>query len=368
MMPRRPLRRLAMVLPLRSAVLIGALPLAVPAVIAAAHADSAADHFEKAHSYYEKWLRTAKAEELDSALTELAKAHKARPKEPAITQWIGFIKLKQGKYADALPSFQDTIRLSPDLPEPYINSGFAQAQLGRYADAVAVYRQAIPVIKAYAVKHTENNQLRSQLRQVYYDLGDVYFKQNILPEALDAYNRAADLNADQPKELTPQEIAIYDDADRRLRGRDEARIQEGLGGTLEAQGRLADAALAYERATALEPNNALYWKRQGLAYRASAAKETPDSDAAKMDWKQAGQAFGKVAALTPGDFASREYYAEALEEQGNNADALTQFAQAAADRAAAAAGGRLRPRIPGITTGWRWPIRSAGPTRKTQFA
>ena len=324
-----------MVLPLRSAVLIGALPLAVPAVMAVAHADSATDHFEKAHSYYEKWLRTAKAEELDSALTELAKAHKARPKEPAITQWIGFIKLKQGKFAEALPSFQETIRLSPDLPEPYINSGFAQARLGHYAEAGTIYRQAVPVIKAYAARHNENNQLRSQLRQVYYDMGEVYFKQNRLPEALDAYSRAADLNTDHPKELTPQETALYDDADRKLRGLDEARIQEGIGAILEAQGKPADAALAYGRATALEPNNALYWKRQGLAYRAAAAKETPDSDVAKTAWQQAGQAFGKVTALTPGDFATREYYAEALEEQGKDADALTQFAQAAADRAAA---------------------------------
>ena len=335
MMPRRPLRRLSMVLPLRSAVLIAALPLGVPAAIAAAHADSATDHFEKAHSYYENWLRTSKAEELDSALTELAKAQKARPKEPAITQWIGFIKLKQGKFAEALPSFQETIRLSPDLPEPYINSGFAQARLGRYAEAGTAYQQAIPVIKAYAVKHTENNQLRSQLRQVYYDIGEINFKQNRLPEALDAYSRAADLNTDHPKELTPQEAALYDDADRKLRGLDEARIQESIGGTLEAQGKPEDAARAYERATALEPNNALYWKREGLAYRDLAAKAAPDSDGAKTAWKQAGQAFLKVTQLTPGDFASREYYAESLEEQGNNADALTQFAQAATDRASA---------------------------------
>ena len=330
-MPRRPLRRLSMVLPLRSAILIAALPVA----ITGAHADSATDHFEKAHSYYEKWLRTAKAEELDSALTELDKAHKARPKEPAITQWIGFIKLKQGRYAEALPAFQDTIRLSPDLPEPYINTVFADAQLGRYTEAGAAFQQAIPVIKAYAVKHTENNTLRSQLRQVYYNLGEIYFKQNRLPEALDAYSRAADLNTDHPKELTPQEAALYDDADRKLRGLDEARIQESLGGTLEAQGKPADAASAFERATALAPNNALYWKRQGLAYRDRAAKEAADSDGAKTAWKQAGQAFLKVTELTPRDFASREYYAESLEEQGLNADALTQFAQAASDRAEA---------------------------------
>ena len=324
-----------MFLPLRSAVLFAALPVAVSFPAAIVKADSASDHFEKAHSYYEKWLRTAKAEELDSALNELSKARKARPKEPAIPQWIGFIKLKQGKFAEALPSFQETMRLSPDLPEPYINSGYANARLGRFAEAGAAYQQAIPVIRAYALKHAEGNQLRAQLRRVYYDLGETYFRQNRLPEALDAYRRAADLNTDRPKELTEKEAALYDDADRRQRGLDEARIQESIGAALEAQGNPADAAAAYERATLLEPANALFWQRQGMAYRALAAKSAPDSDAAKAAWKQAGQAFGKVAELAPADYASRELYAESLEEQGRSADALTQFDGAAKDRASA---------------------------------
>ncbi len=334
-MPRRPLRRLSFSLPLRNAVMLAALPAVLLTAPMPVNADSAADHFEKAHSYYEKWLRDSKPEELDSALTEFAKARKASPKEPAILQWTGFIKLKQGKFAEALPYFQEAIRLSPDLPEPYINSGFSNAKLGRYPAAAAAYQKAIPVIKAYALKHTEGNKLRSQLRQTYYNLGEVYFKQNKLPEALDAYTRAADLNTDRPKELTPQEAALYGEADRRLRGLDEGRIQESLGGTLETQGNLSDAARAYERATLLEPNNARYWQRQGLAYRALAAKAAPDSDAAKGAWKQAGMAFGKAAELTPADYAGRELYAEALEEQGQSADALTQFERAAKDRAAA---------------------------------
>ena len=264
----------------------------------------------------------------------MPKAHKSPPKEPAITQWIGFIKLQQGKYTEALSSFQETIRLSPDLPQPYINSGFAYAKLERYPEASAAYQQAIPVIKAYAARHTDGNTLRFQLRKVYYDLGQTYFKQNRFTEALDAYNRAADLNTDKPKELTPQEIALYNDADRRERGKDEALIQDSLGETLDALKKPEEAALAYERAAALEPSNPKYLQQQGLAYRA-AAKAAPDSEQAKSDWKQAGQAFLKAVERTPGDYKSREYYAEALEEQGLDTEALTQYTQAAKDRAAA---------------------------------
>ena len=254
----------------------------------AARADDSKVHFEKSRALYAAWVKEARPETLDAAVTEMRLAQKTRPNDAVLLQWQGFLALKQRKYADALEPLQAAIKRKPELPEAYLNLAFAYFALGRSDEAAAMYEKSLPVIKQISARQPKTYPLRAELRHACLGLGDAQAQAGRWEPALAAYGRAADLDTDTPTELTPQEIARYNDADKKLRGTDAAKIQERIG---TAQERLGHG-------------------------------------------KEAGNAFAAALALAPDDFVLRERYATLLLTQGQTEAAVAQFAQAAAARKA----------------------------------
>src|SRR5947209_19891051 len=80
--------------------------------------EDATSHFDRGTSLYrqQKW---AEAE------AQFEESRRAAPNDPLIYNWIGFVRLVQGKYADAIPPLEQAVRLRPNYPEAYVNLGNA---------------------------------------------------------------------------------------------------------------------------------------------------------------------------------------------------------------------------------------------------
>src|SRR3989449_6986002 len=55
----------------------------------------------------------------------------------------GFQQYKDGRYAEAVESFKEVIRLRTSLPEAHYNLGISYMGLKRYPEAIAALREAI---------------------------------------------------------------------------------------------------------------------------------------------------------------------------------------------------------------------------------
>ncbi|HZT43992.1 MAG TPA: tetratricopeptide repeat protein [Chthonomonadaceae bacterium] len=252
-------------------------------------ADEAKEHFDKAVALY-------KQNKLNEAQSEFALARKAKPNEPTILFWIGFIDLQQQKYADALEPLEQGVKLKPDSAEGHLNLGNAYDGLKRYPDAIKEFE---------TVSH-----LQPGNADAYYDLGSIYSKLKRYPDAVAAYRRAVALNPNDPY------------------------IQNDLGFALQATNDVVAAEDAYEKATKLQPDNATFWLNLGLAARsvarnAQSAPDEPPSPEAQAAWKKAGFALSRAVQLSPNNYAIREAYGETLFDVGHNDDASDQFEKAA---------------------------------------
>src|SRR5262249_26309915 len=100
-------------------------------------------HYNDAYRAYMLWSRTGSPGLLDQAVQALEQARKADSKNAFLPAWMGFIQVKQQKYEAALQSLQEALRLDPNLPDVYVNEGYAYVGLQRYPEAQAAFEKAI---------------------------------------------------------------------------------------------------------------------------------------------------------------------------------------------------------------------------------
>jgi tetratricopeptide (TPR) repeat protein len=53
------------------------------------------------------------------------------------------VKHKTGKYQEAVDSFKQVVRISPDYAEAYYGIGWAYGEMGKYQEAIEGYKKAI---------------------------------------------------------------------------------------------------------------------------------------------------------------------------------------------------------------------------------
>lgn len=99
--------------------------------------------------------------------------------------WIGLgnIYRVQGHYPQAIDAYRQAIELYPDYPQPYHHLGLISARQGRYEPAIGLYQQAIDRFSG-----------DDERAVVWNDLGDVYGLLGQWNDAIDAYDRAIDLD------------------------------------------------------------------------------------------------------------------------------------------------------------------------------
>src|SRR5690349_8162878 len=108
--------------------------------------DDAVAHFDQAAKLY-------KAGKMDAALAEFELARAASPKDPLIYNWIGFIKLIQEKYSEAVAPLEQAVKLNPKYAEAYTNLGNAYQNSRRPDDAVNAFKKAIDIDPKSANAH-----------------------------------------------------------------------------------------------------------------------------------------------------------------------------------------------------------------------
>ncbi len=122
----------------------------------------------------------------------------------------------QQKYAEAVTSYRNALKLQPNTPDLLFNCGIALGNLNKFDEAEAAYRQAI--------------QLNPNFFEAYGNLGTVLQRQGKLSEAISSYQKGLKIN--------PQ----------------DARGYFNLGTALRDEGLLTDAVESYKKAISLFPN------------------------------------------------------------------------------------------------------------------
>jgi len=123
----------------------------------------------------------------------------------------------QQKYAEAVASYRNALKLQPNTPDLLFNLGIALSNLNRFDEAETAYRQAI--------------RLNPNFFEAYGNLGTVLQRQGKLGEAITCYQHGLKIN--------PQ----------------DARGYFNLGTALRDEGLLDDAVRNYQVALTLNPNH-----------------------------------------------------------------------------------------------------------------
>ena len=203
----------------------------------------------------------------------------------------GLLALQQGKFAEALASFQKAIEQDAQQPELHVHAGIAHCRLGDLAQGIAAYEQAIALqpasiearynlamaLQKYhnltaAIPHYEHLLAQQpNLIAAHYQLGNALQSQFRFTEAIPQYQMALDLQAQSASPLN-QSFPVR-----------PASIYYNLGVAQQQLSNPQAAIAAYQQALTLQPN-------YGEAHNALATLlEKQDAETALVHYQQAIQ-------------------------------------------------------------------------------
>jgi len=217
---------------------------------------------------------------------------------------------EKGRYAAAVPAWQQALALNPDDDRAQNSLGAALASTGKPAEAVPHFEKAVA--------------LNPEFDEAQSGLGAALMATGRLAEAIPRYERALELNPENAEALSNLGAALaqtgrLSEAIVRLE-RAVALDPEylggraNLGGALLQKGEARQAIPHLEKAVALEPRSAELQNSLGLALLGGQRPE------------EAIAHFRQAIAIASGFVAARESLAAALHhEQGRTAEALVQW-------------------------------------------
>ncbi len=122
---------------------------------------------------------------MPKAKNHFSKALQLNPSDILALELLGNILLVDEKNpSDALALFQKIVEICPSYPDAYYYVGSADFDLGRDEDSIAALKKAMELDP-------------NGMTQTYYApilLGDLYFRKNMCPEAIQAYQAALKIN------------------------------------------------------------------------------------------------------------------------------------------------------------------------------
>ena len=199
---------------------------------------------------------------------------------------LGLAYAKQGRFAEAIPCFQEAIKIDPNYANAHGNLGAAYENQGHRDKAISHLEKAIALGKNDVPIH--------------YNLGLAYAKQGRWDEAVPCFQKAIALD--------PNDALA-------------ANAHGNLGAAYENQGRFAEAISHLEKAIALGKNDVPIHYNLGLAY------------AKQGRWDEAVPCFQKAIALDPNDALAANAHGNlgaAYENQGRFAEAISHLEKAIA--------------------------------------
>jgi tetratricopeptide (TPR) repeat protein len=105
---------------------------------------------------------------------------RAGPDMETLRYHLGRFYYSSGRLDDAIAQWQETIRLRPELPEPYVQLSSAYEDKGQVAEAHAILEQAIQVDQGNFLAH--------------YNLANLHAKQTRIDEAVDHYKKTIEIS------------------------------------------------------------------------------------------------------------------------------------------------------------------------------
>ena len=207
----------------------------------------------------------------------------------------------RGQYADALKCFERAMQLNAKDWRGFYKAGTIQARQGRLAEAENLLRESLRL----------NNGL---LAKGHLDLGQVLMAEKKYAEAIESYERAAQLD---PEDFQPlyyagmarlqqrawSEAADYLRRSIRLNG-GYADAHFGLGIALRQQGKMEEAAAQLREGLKIEPKEGAMWINLADCLYAQGKPQ------------EAAESYQQALTLRPRDLGVYDKLAQILKEQG----------------------------------------------------
>jgi tetratricopeptide (TPR) repeat protein len=226
-----------------------------------------------------------------------------RPQNARAFANIGQLLSEQGKEAEALEAYAESLRLLPEQPRTLFNAGLSFTALGRIDEALASYARSVELDPKYVDPRT--------------NLGLLLLEKGAVPQALAHLTEAARLAPDQPEALSAYGTALamsgrIGDAEAAL-NRALARATEpamvatlrfNLGNAAMAAGRADQAAREFALAVQLDGRNAAARYNLGVALMRAGGRNA-----------EARAQIEEALRLDPGLTPARNLLAELLRSQ-----------------------------------------------------
>lgn len=295
-----------------------------PETPVAAPATDDGTNTREATEAYNKGVAALNKNDLATAATEFEKAVTLSPADAGAQMFLGYVRLRQDKYAEALVSLEaakkQINRLDAKLqPVLYNNLGIAYANSNRADEALTAYEKAIELSKD--------------------EYTDARFN---LAFALLAQKKA--------KEAIPHLLNLRDQRtdDKSF----QSSVYDGLAEAYETDGNWGQALAAYKEVTTLNPtdptarfnfalalsktgriDDAIKEAREVLKVRANHEPSLlllGDLYSRKMNWKEAKDVLGRYVRARPNEFSAWFSLAVAHDYTGDFDNALAAYAKAEA--------------------------------------
>lgn len=140
--------------------------------------------------HYWRGASIASVGEYERAIPHLEEARRLNPDYPLIYWTLGLAYEMTGDSAAAERAYRESIRLRPDIIEPYIQLANMVTEMGEYERAAEIL--------AEAVERADEAEMPELYRRASYNLGNSYYRLGRYYDAIDAYERAL--------QITPEHI------------------------------------------------------------------------------------------------------------------------------------------------------------------
>lgn len=224
-------------------------------------------------------------------------------------KYLGDVLLGADSVSEAIPHYQEAIRLARNFTEARNKLGSALGRLGRYDEAIVQFREALS---------------EGERAEVHHNLGYVYAEQGRFDDAIREFRTALRLapnfvEARIKLGSTLGTLGRYDEAIAEFREAmkqgETAEIHHNIGFAYAGQGRLDEAIPEFEAALRLDPNHYLSLVRLGRAL------------GAQRRFAESEGYLRRAARLNPEDVETHRLLAVTLIAEGRVEDSIREYQQ-----------------------------------------
>ena len=236
-----------------------------------------------------------------------------------IYERIGYLMNDQGKFADALESFNESLALrktlvarSPDnndyqddLANSLRSEGLQLLRIGKLDEALSTFREALAVATTLSEKEPSNTKRKSSLAVIQRNTGDVFKGQGHFDDALAAYQEALEINKKRVALDTSDTEAL----------RDLAVQNESIGDLLMLLKRYDEASVTYREGldaakslVSKDPKNVTWQRDLGVGYGhlGDILRNQNKFDEALFAWLECKRIFAALVKIDPNNKNSTE--------------------------------------------------------------